>query len=177
MIRRALLAALLVAATSASAEAATADDLELWFDPDLTTYLRNKTVADLQFDGYQISSETALDVAGWDSISDRVPDRTQELIDQLGAGAPGFIELAPNSHQVSEGNILGFGVLKPGASFSIGKPFGEGGYSVVFSFKISGIAQELSRGVFVPHVPEPSTWLLATLAGLGLVAMRVRSKR
>jgi hypothetical protein len=180
MIRRALLAAILFAAAGPSAHAATADDIELFVDVDLTAYLLNKTGAEISFDGYQISAESnALDLDGWYSISDRVAaGQGEELADQLGGGAFGFGEMSPTTSQISEANISGVGILKAGARFPLGKPFGEGGYWVEFFFKVGGIAQQFpGQGVFVPSVPEPSTFLLAGLASLGLAIVRVRLKR
>jgi hypothetical protein len=183
MIRRAWLAAVLVAVFSSSAFAATADDLELWFDADRTAYLHNTTASQITFDGYQIISESnRLDVAGWDSISDRVPGRINELIGDLGAGALGFGELAPTSSQVAEANLTGVGVLQPGAKFSLGKPFSpslplnEICSDITFFFKIGGIPIQFEGQPGI-CLPEPSSWLLAMLAGPGLVAIWRRKKK
>jgi hypothetical protein len=181
MFRRTLWAAALIAATSVSAQAGTADDIALWVDVDLTAYLVNMTAANISFDGYQIVSENNdLDVDGWYSISDRVEQgRTQELMAELGAGALGFGEMSPTSAQISEANISGVGVLKAGAKFSIGKPFSScpdtGGFA--FFFKVGGIAHHdgNSSGAGVA-CPEPSTWLLAVLGVIGMATLRRRSR-
>jgi hypothetical protein len=181
MIRRAWLAAVVVLVALGSQAQAVEFDVQLWVDPDLTTYLWNTTDKDIPFDGYQIVSETnTLDIAGWSSIADRVmAGQGQDVAAQLGNGIYGFGEMSPTSAQVAEANISGVGVLKAGAKFVLGKPFGEtGSVSDVmnhstFFFKVGGIPQQFQNII----VPEPSTLLLATLAGFGLVAMRVRSKR
>ncbi len=177
MIRRALLAVLLFLAARVSL----ASDMQLWFDPDGTTYLQNTTANPISFDGYQISSETlALDPAGWDSISDRVPARINDLILQLGAGALTFGEANPGTGNLAEVNLGGAGTLAAGAKFSLGKPFKAG---------VDPMAQDFFYKLAVPPgpngpivllgaiVPEPSTCVLAALAGLGLVTFRVRGLR
>jgi hypothetical protein len=170
MIRRALLAAVVVSFMAGSASA----QIELLVDPDLTAYLHNPTAKDIGFDSYQITADGigGLDPAGWYSISDRQPaGKAVELMAELGALALGFGELSPTPQQLAENNLVGDGILKAGAKFSLGKPFGEGGYYVSFFTKQS------SNGLFIPRVPEPSTLILATLAGAGLLAFRRPSAR
>jgi hypothetical protein len=181
MIRRALLAAFVVSFMSGTASAQLfVPDIALLVEPDLTAYLKNTTAADISFDGYQIATEDGpkLDPDGWYSINDRIPGAINDLISQLGAGALGFGELSPTKLQIAEGNLTGVGVLKAGDKILLGKPFGQGGYWVETFFKRGGIPTQFDGGrYYIPSVTEPSTLVLAALAGLGLVATRVRSRR
>jgi hypothetical protein len=179
MISRALLAAFVVSFMAGTVSAQIQHyDIDLRMNPDRTAYLYNTTNTDIHFDGYQIAADTpGLDPVGWYSINDRIPAAVGDLIAQLGAGALGFGELNPTASQIAEGNLTGVGIFKAGDKISLGKPFGDGGYWVSLFFKRSGVPSQFDGGrYFIPRVPEPSTLLLATLASLGLVAMRVRSK-
>ncbi len=107
-------------ALAGSANAAAAD-LRIWVDVDGTAYLENVTDNPVSFDGYQISSEDHnLNPAGWDSISDRVPGRINEVIAGLGAGALTFGEANPGSSNLAELNLGGVGALPGKAKFSLG---------------------------------------------------------
>lgn len=172
---RAAVAFGLVAALSGTANAA-ANDLRLWIDVDGTAYLTNTTDGPVSFDGYQIVSEQGLlDPASWDSISDRIPARINELIIQLGAGSLTFGEANPNAFSLAELNLGGVATLPAHGKFSLGKPFKsifdycsqEG-----FFWSAPGTGSQQPDIFFCP---EPSAWLLASLAALG-VAMRRRPR-
>lgn len=159
----------------AGSASAAASDLRIWVDVDGTAYLENITDRPISFDGYQIASEAKnLNPAGWDSISDRVPGRVSELIAALGAGALTFGEANPGSANLAELNLGGVGTLAGKAKFPIGKPFISlalacSGQSAFF-WSAPGTGSGDSPGVVC--APEPSAWLLAALAGLGLLPMR-----
>jgi hypothetical protein len=140
----------------------------LWVEVDGTTYLHNPTDSPVSFDGYQIvsHSKSLLDPAAWDSISDRVPGRIAELIEQLGPGALTFGEAAPTEAQLAELNLPGVATLAAGARFSLGKPFKAWSpeeFDVFFSLRPS---PSPSGPAFC--VPEPESLVLA---GLGLAAL------
>jgi hypothetical protein len=177
MIRRALLAAVL--SMSAFGQAGAAPPLFVWIDPDGTAYLHNTTDAPISFDGYQIAAESnVLDVAGWNSIGDQVAADPQAVLAALGAGALAFGEANPSAVNLAELNISGSATLPGQGKFAIGKPFGVGGYDVQFFYKILGNPNSTPGDniLHVPRIPfpEPATWLLATLAALGYVAVRRR---
>jgi hypothetical protein len=178
MIRRAVLAAAVFALVGPTARAA---DLTLLIDPDGTTYIKNTTAGAISFDGYQIASETnGLDPVNWNSISDQVAANPLDVIALLGAGALTFGEANPNAGNVAEVNLGGAATLQGGAKFAIGKPFGFGGFEVEFWAKRPTSPNTLpGEIVVVPPLegPEPSTFVLAALAGACLVAFRVRSAR
>lgn len=156
------LVALALTAFSGTANAA-ATDLRLWVDVDGTAYLENTTDQPVSFDGYQIASEAKdLDPAGWDSISDRIPGRITELIAALGAGALSFGEANPSSANLAELNLGGVATLPAKGKFSLGRPFAD-----CPNFYWSAPGTGAQDGTFC-GIPEPSTWLLATLAGLAL---------
>lgn len=164
MIRRALsvLAALSVGlGVGNSAQA----QITLWIDPDGTTYLNNATASPYWFDGYQIASQSnSLNPAGWISIADQVAANPLDVIGKLGAGALTFGEANPGPGNLAELNLGGRAILQPGTKFAIGKPFLRNpGTGDDFFYK-GGI------------VPEPSTFPLATLAGLGLLAFRQKTR-
>ncbi len=152
-------------------------DLQLWVDVDGTTYLFNATAAPLSFDGYQIVSETdRLDPVGWKSISDYVAGgQITDVIAKLGAGGLTFGEANPGPGNLAELNLGGAGTLQAGAKFSIGKPFLDGWPrgDVSAFYKVAGeTTARPMDGVF----PEPSTWLLAVLAAVGLAVIRRRAR-
>jgi hypothetical protein len=161
-----LFAAVAIGLLTVFAESASAapEDLQIWVDPDGTAYIYNTTAWPISFDGYQITSESKnLDPVAWDSISDRFPARINELIGTLGVGSVGFGEANPTDTNLAELNLSGVGTLAAGAKFSLGKPF-------------KSWLPNLPVGddFFWKGVPEPSTWLLATLAALGCAAIRRR---
>ncbi|MFO0897856.1 MAG: PEP-CTERM sorting domain-containing protein [Pirellulales bacterium] len=171
----------LIAAFAELASAAT--PLVIWVEVDGSAYLRNTTSAPISFDGYQIASEThRLDPAGWKSIADYVAGgQIAEVIAALGPGGLTFGEANPGPGNLAELNLGGVGTLQPGAQFGIGKPFLDRGYVSVdvtadFFYKIGGV-QNATPGDIISPDPEPSTWLLATLAALGVVATRRRWRR
>jgi hypothetical protein len=180
MIRRALLAAVILA-VAASAEVATAQPqsstpLELWVDPDGTTYLFNTTAVPINFDGYQITSETnSLDPAGWKSIADYISGGDfATVIGALGPGGLTFGEANPSAGNLAELNLGNAGTLQGGAKFAIGKPLlriVDPGFAANFYYKVAGNPNSI-QGAINPTGPEPSTFVLAALAGIGLLAMR-----
>ncbi len=164
----------LVAALSGTANAAP-NDLHLWVDVDGTAYLLNTTDSPVSFDGYQLVSEAGLlDPIGWDSISDRIPARINELITELGAGSLTFGEANPTAFSLAELNLGGVATLPAHGKFSLGKPF-RSFFDVCshegFFWSAPGTGSQQPSG---PICPEPSTWLLAALAALGGVALRRR---
>jgi hypothetical protein len=172
---QALLAAtILLAGIAVTAQAG---EIELWVDHDFTTYLYNPTAADVSFDGYLIFSHAkTLDVAGWDSLNDHVADRSQELLDNLGPDSLSWGEISPNAAYVAETNLAGISVLKAGEKFAIGKPFGPSGPDWSrdqFSYNLAATPDLLASSI----VPEPSTLILAALAGAGPLAFRRRAAR
>ncbi|MFO0899696.1 MAG: hypothetical protein U0836_19890 [Pirellulales bacterium] len=178
MIKRAFLAAAICACLGQAARAVS--DLTLLIDPDGTTYIKNTTAGAISFDGYQIASETnALDPAHWNSISDQAAANPLDVIGLLGAGALTFGEANPGAGNLAELNLGGAATLQGGATFAIGKPFGFGGFEVEFWAKRFGGGSTEGDIVIVPPLtgPEPSTFVLAALAGACLVAIRVRSSR
>ncbi len=172
-VRRAAIALGLLASLAGSANAHPCD-LQLWVDVDGTAYLVNTTDGPVSFDGYQIASEGQnLDPAGWDSISDRIPERITELIGALGAGTLTFGEANPGDANLAELNLGGVATLAAHARFSLGKPFKTFSVSGADAFFWSGPGSGGGVGGTV-CIPEPSTWLLAALAGLGHLAFRRR---
>ncbi len=179
MIRRALLAA--VIAMSARGTAA-ASDLQIWVDIDGSTYLQNTTAGPLSFDGYQIASESnRLNPAGWKSIADYVAGgEIAEVIAALGPGGLTFGEANPSPANLAELNLGGAGTLQGGAKFYIGKPFVPGSSACYgdfdFFYKLNTSPNSIP-GNPAFCIPEPSTFLLAALAGTGLLAFRRRGLR
>jgi hypothetical protein len=155
--------------------------LVLGYDPDLTAYLHNNTSSPFSFDGYQITSETKqLDPVGWKSIQDQVsiPESIAWLIDNGGVGIITFGEANPSPSVLAELNIASAATLQPDTKLYLGKPFGSGGYWVDFAYHAAGGGPSTSepQRLYINPVPEPSTWLLAGLGGLGLMALRRRSR-
>ncbi|MFO0898920.1 MAG: PEP-CTERM sorting domain-containing protein [Pirellulales bacterium] len=156
---------------------AAASDLQIWVDPDGSAYLQNTTGGPISFDGYQIASETnRLDPVGWKSIADYVAGgEIAEVIAALGPGGLTFGEANPGPGNLAELNLGGAGTLLGGAKFYIGKPFLDGQRGTVgadgFFYKLGGSSQ------FGDIVPEPSTFVLAALAGAGLLGVRAMRYR
>ncbi len=184
LVRNLLCAAVwwgLIAAFAGVASAAT--PLVIWVEVDGSAYLRNTTAAPISFDGYQITSETnRLDPAGWKSIADYVAGgQFTDVIAALGPGGLTFGEANPGPGNLAELNLGGAGTLQPGAQFAIGKPFLDRGYVSVdatadFYYIVAGTSAARPGDIISPD-PEPSTWLLAILAALGIVATRRRWRR
>jgi hypothetical protein len=149
--------------------------LALYVELDGTTSLWNTTSSPISFEGYSILSETSdLDPSGWKSVSDYFANgETDLLLTSLGAGSLGFSEAGATATGLSELSLTGMATIQPGAKFAIGKPFSV----LPPSNGTSAAWKDPSGSIDIVYAPEPGTWLLATLAGLGLVAMRVRSKR
>jgi hypothetical protein len=173
MIRRALLAAICLA-IGLTKPASAVTPLSLWQDPDGTVYLYNTTGTPISFDGYQIASESnLLDPAGWKSIADYVAGgQFSEVIAALGAGGLTFGEANPSAGNLAELNLGGVGTLQAGAKFAIGKPLlaGTSICEIEFFYKVGGQTNSTPGDPFC--IPEPSAFLLAALAGLGLLALR-----
>ncbi len=178
MTRRALLAVVILFGGVHSVNA-DPQGFSIWVEADGSSFLWNPTDLPITFDGYQLASENGgLDPAAWTSIADQVISNTIGVIGSLGPGALAFGEATPSEDSLAEINLAGVGTLAPGGKFAIGKPFATLPPSADWFYKIPGLpAGEIPPGeiVFAPDLPEPSTWLLATLAGLGLLAMRLKS--
>lgn len=175
MLKQAILA---VAVSLSAAEAALGvTDLMLWIDVDGTAYLHNTTANPLSFEGYQIVSEyDRLDPTGWKSISDQAAANPLATVSSLGSGALLFDEANPSAHSLAELTVNGAATLAGGAKFSLGKPFLDSWPlpGVNAFYKAPGDPNSHNmEGAF----PEPSTWLLAVLAALGLAVGRHRAGR
>ncbi len=171
MIKRALLAAVILAGVGPAALAQT--PLAVWVDVDGTAYLWNTTDAPISFDGIQFDSETnRLNPAEWRSIADQANEDRMLVINALGAGALTFVEVTPASGALSELSFGGGAILQPHARFAIGRPFLDGANQEAtsdFFYKLAGDNTPWQGDIWVP---EPSTFLLAALAGMGLLAFR-----
>lgn len=176
MFRRALL---LVALTLVCRPAlAGPAGLAIWIDPDGSSYLWNPTPLPISFDGYQIASESnRLDPEGWHSIADAAGcgliDCNWGVISALGPGGLTFSEANPGPGNLAELNLGGVGTLQPGAKWFIGTPFLDGANNDSggdFFYHSGG------RSIAGDIVPEPSTWLLAGLGGIGLLAFRIADR-
>lgn len=151
---------------------ATPSFLSVWVDADGSAYLWNPTNEARSFDGYQLASKSeSLDPAGWKSIADYVAGgEIADVISALGPDSLTFGEANPGPGNLAELNLGGAGTLQPGAKFAIGKPFKTlPPQADIWHGCPSDCWGE--RGEIV-YVPEPSTRLLATLAGLGLLVVR-----
>jgi hypothetical protein len=182
MIRRALLAAVWLASSVTPAWATTWGDVPpvaILVDPDGSAYLWNKSTDPVSFEAFSIQSpDKNLDVDAWKSFSE-FDDGALEAA--LGAGALAFEDNSLDQALVSQKNDVGAQAILPaGAKFSLGKPFAT---LPPLPTDRATVYPDLSdvlngaRTVDIVYTPEPSTLLLAALAGLGLVAMRVRSRR
>jgi hypothetical protein len=183
LIRSLFCAAVTLGLLAAFAAVASASPLMIWIDVDGTAYLYNTTSSPISFDGYQIASEThRLDPAGWKSIADYVAGgQITDVIAALGAGGLAFGEANPGPGNLAELNLGGVGTLRPGAKFAIGKPFLDWQNPDAtgdFFYKLSGRPNDpIMYALAGDIVPEPSTFLLAALAGLALLAFRARGLR
>jgi hypothetical protein len=179
LVRNLFCAAVAVGLLTAFAGAANASPLEIWVDVDGSAYLHNTTAAPISFDGYQLTSETnRLEPAGWKSIADYVAGgQITDVIAALGPGGLTFGEANPGPGNLAELNLGGVGTLQPHAKFAIGKPFlGPGNFHETESFFyiLGGTSSARPGDINGPVTPEPSTWLLATLAAVCVVVMRRR---
>ncbi len=179
MIRRAVLTLAILSALSHSANA-DPQGLSLWVEADGSSFLWNPTDLPITFDGYQLASETgSLDPVGWKSIADYVAGgQITDVLANLGAGALTFGEANPGTGNLAEVNLGGAGTIGPHAKFSLGKPFATLPPSADWYYKLSsGPGGPPGEIVYAPDTPEPSTFPLAALAGLGLIAFRRRGLR
>jgi hypothetical protein len=172
MVRQAMLAAIATVTLVCGLEAS---DLEVWIDIDGSAYLYNTTALPLSFTNYTLSSDAnKLDPAGWKSIADQVVENPSAVISQLGASALLFGEASPGQSNLSELTISPPGAtLQPFAKFAIGKPFinSAAWVDVTGTYLPAGSVTQQPMQV---GLPEPSTFLLAVVAGLGLTAYRYR---
>lgn len=148
--------------------------LRLLVDDDGSAWLENSGSSPVSFDGYQITSENNdLNAAGWTSVADRVSDGNADQITALlGAGGLGFHETSASYGNLTELNRTGEAILQPGARLDLGNPFlGDVSGNASFYYRVLGA--QTQQGAIV-NTPEPSTWLLAALAGVGLLATRRR---
>jgi len=197
MIRRALFAVVLLACGMAGAAKAQFDQMVIWYDrTDGSAYLKNNADWSIRMDGYAIGSDFDDLLTGdfdgskgWKALEDYRTIHVSELDDleaALGPGASTFGSANPSPDNLLELTLSPLGAeFSPGESWFIGKPFttvpiddagnSKPGYSFLWKgtdLDVGGV----SRIVGAP-VPEPSTLVLATLAGLGLVAVRSRGLR
>ncbi|MFO0899881.1 MAG: PEP-CTERM sorting domain-containing protein [Pirellulales bacterium] len=173
MIRRALLAAAIAVCGQQASFAQT--PLAIWPDVDGTAYLWNTTDAPITFDGLRLVSDGRLDPAGWNSISDQVAGDPQHVFAKLGADAAAFEENAHTANTLSELTIAGGATLQPHRYFAIGRPFLDGANTEATSDFFYSLAGDPTYWWGDIWVPEPSTFLLAALAGTGLLAFRRRA--
>ena len=178
MIRRALLAAAVLSSALSHSANADPQGLSVWVEADGSSFLWNPTDLPITFDGYQLASEAgALDPVGWKSIADYVAGgQLADVPGNLGSGGLTFGEANPGPGNLAELNLGGAGTIQPHAKFAIGKPFATLPPSADWFYKVPGPPSEpVGEIVYAPDTPEPSTFLLATLAGLGLLAFRRRT--
>jgi len=165
----------------------------LWIDPDGSTYIKNLSATKtFKVDGYTLLSE-ALDLItydydgtkGWRAFEDilgQFPDEFRPMLDQLGPAAATMGAISPAQGHLHESTLNPAGLeFSPGERWFLGKPFttnpfGTGGLPLSnYQFRYKTI-DSLSQVAGV-IVPEPSTWLLATLAGVCLLGFRRRLAR
>lgn len=154
-------------------------DLRLLVDADGSAWLENPGSSPVAFDGYQLGSKSGdLDPTGWMSIADYVAGgHADQIEDLLGSWGLGFHETSAKPRALTELSLNGLGMLQPGARLALGKPFPAGGSpdADTFYYRLLGDAHS-QRGT-IESVPEPSSFLLAALAGVGLLAFRGRRLR
>jgi len=168
------------------------DTMGLWIDPDGSTYIKNLSATKtFVIDGYTISAESndliPMDydgTKGWKAFEDiltQFPEEMSLLQQQFGGAAVSMGSASPAGGNLTELTLNPSGLsFSPGEQWFIGKPFtinpfGPGGLPLTnYRFQYKTV-DSLSQVVGV-IVPEPSTLVLATLAGLGLVAMRWRRR-
>jgi hypothetical protein len=179
MIKRALLAAVVLASSVSPALAGLwVPQLTILVDPDGTAYLWNHSPNPASFVSFSIvSPDKNLDIAGWKSFSE-FDDGALEAA--LGAGALDFEDTLLDPVRIGQTNGADTRAILPAnAKFPLGKPFATLPPLPTDS-ALYWQTSEVVMGagsIDIVYTPEPSTLLLATLAGLGLVAVRVRSKR
>jgi len=165
-----ILLATLLAVVSFSSLANAISPLAIFVEADGTSILRNTTADAIQFDSYQLTSESGdLDADGWRSIFDAAAADPDSLIAVLGPQALSFGEVPSRPDQLVELNLAGVASLRGGASFSLGKPFASGqrtdaavGFGVIGVGPIPPITYDIIT-------PEPATIVMAAMALLGLV--------
>jgi hypothetical protein len=170
MIRRALLAAIGVAAFC---PATYANSIQIWVDADHSTYLYNATLASIALTGYGIESPEKLAPSDWRSIADWTAEESSAVLAALGPNALGFQEITATDFSIAEANAVGSAIIHPGEKLSIGRLYPNFGEIFASSgyYTVAGSDEKLP----MQHsMPEPSTWLLAVLAGVGVFVFRRR---
>jgi hypothetical protein len=171
MIGRTALATAVLLCVASPAGAVT--PLAIWVEPDGTSFLWNSTDSPIPFLGYQIQSEGNLDPAGFKGVGDYIAAGDwQTVIDVLGPGGLTLSNKNPSENFLLQAGVGAPAVLQGGDKFFIGAPFktlppspsNRGEYLLFNEFQ--------SRKLEIVYAPEPSAWLLALLAGLGLAATR-----
>lgn len=112
-----------------------------------------------------------------DSISDQLAGDPQNVFAKLGADAAAFEENAHTANTLSELTIAGGATLQPHRYFAIGRPLLDGANPEAvadFFYSLAGDPTERWGDIWIP---EPSSFLLAALAGVGLLAFRRRGLR
>ncbi len=152
--------------------------LDIWIDRDGLTTIVNQTTEAFRFDGYQfISPLGRLDPEGWISFEESLG------LDPLGTiatiGFHGFAEANPTVFALGELSASIGATLQPGASWEIGRPFGNPPFfhDAIWEYtNPDGVGDEgpIIRRCVSFCIPEPSSFVLAAV---GLVAMFIMARR